>query len=95
MIIGTLAGVGIFLWFYFSAGKINKDPLQWGIAGFVVYLMIAGLWTYFVNPGIKDSAMHTRNTGMMYISRYAYIFIATGCALLFNWWMTGKADSNE
>jgi hypothetical protein len=84
MIIGTLAAIFILVWFYNSAKKYGRNQIHWAIAGFVVYFLIALLWTYFINPGIKDAAMHSRNTLLMYISRYAYIVVALSSAALFN-----------
>lgn len=84
MIIGTLAAIFVFVWFYQSAEKFNRNPLHWAIAGFLVYLIIAGAWTFLVNPGIKDSAMHTRSSILMYVARYAYIVLALGCSVFFN-----------
>lgn len=84
MIIGTLAAIFVLVWFYNSAPKYERNPLHWAMAGFVVYFLVALMWTYFVNPSIKDAAMHSRNTMLVYISRYAYIFIALTIAVFFN-----------
>ncbi len=84
MIIGTIAGILIAVWFYNTASHSNRDPLNWAIAGFVVYTVVAMFWTFIINPGIKDAAIHTRNTGLSYIARYAYIAVALACALIFN-----------
>ena len=84
MIIGSVAGILIFVWFYNTASRSGRNPLNWAIAGFVVYLMIAMFWTFIVNPGIKDAAMHSRNTFLMYIARYAYIVVSLAGAVFFN-----------
>ena len=84
MIIGTIAAIFILVWFYNSAPKYDRNPVHWAMAGFVVYFLIALMWTYFVNPSIKDAAMHSRNTLLMYTSRYAYIVIAFSCAAFYN-----------
>lgn len=84
MIIGSISAVLILVWFYHSAEGFNRNPVHWAIAGFVVYFIVALLWTYFVNPGIKDAAMHGRDSFLMYVSRYAYIIVALVCAAIFN-----------
>ena len=68
MIIGSVAAILIFVWFYNTAPRSGRNPLNWAIAGFVVYFTIALFWTYIVNPGIKDAAMHSRNTFLRYFS---------------------------
>ena len=84
MIIGSVAAILIFVWFYNTAPRSGRNPLNWAIAGFVVYFIIALFWTYFINPSIKDAAMHSRNTALMYISRYAYIVLSLAGAVVFN-----------
>jgi len=84
MIIGSIAAIAIFVWFYNTAPNSGRNPLNWAIAGFVVYFIIALVWTYAINPGIKDAAMHSRNVMLMYISKYAYIVVATAGAIAFN-----------
>ncbi len=84
MIIGSIAGIAILVWFYHTASEYGRNPINWAIAGFVVYFTVALIWTYFVTPGIKDAAMHSRNTFLMYVVRYAYIILATTVAIIFN-----------
>ena len=84
MIIGSLGAIFILYWFYRSAPGFNRKPLNWAVTGVSLYFIIALLWTYFVNPDIKDAAMHNRNTLLMYISKYAYIVIAFTTAFVFN-----------
>ncbi len=84
MIVGSIAAILVTLWFYHSAPLSNRNLLHWAIAGFVMYFMVALFWTYFVNPAIKDAAMHSRNTVLVFVSRYAYILVALTCAAVFN-----------
>lgn len=84
MIIGSVAAILITVWFYHTAPRSNRNPVNWAIAGFVVYFIVALCWSYFVNPGIKDMAMHNRNTLLMYVSKYAYIMVAVASAVVFN-----------
>ena len=84
MIIGSIAAILVFVWFYNTASNSGRNPLHWAIAGFVVYFIVALIWTYFVNPSIKDAAMHSRSVLLMYIVRYAYIVVAVTCAVIFN-----------
>ncbi len=84
MILGSVVAILIFVWFYNTAPALERKPLEWAVAGFVVYFMVAFFWSYAINPGIKDAAMHTRNTLLMYIVRYAYIVVAATCAVIFN-----------
>ncbi len=84
MIIGSIAGIVILVWFYYTAEELNRKPLHWALAGFVVYFTVALFWTYFITPSIKDAAMHSRDTFLMYVVRYAYIIIASTSAVIFN-----------
>ncbi len=84
MIIGSIAAIFVTFWFYNTAQHSNRNPLNWAIVGFIIYFIVALLWTYFVNPVIKDAAMHSRNNILRYISSYAYIAISLACALLIN-----------
>jgi hypothetical protein len=84
MIIGSITGIAILVWFYNTAPSFGRNPLHWGVAGFVVYFTVALIWTYFVTPGIKDAAMHSRSTFLMYVVRYAYIILAAAVAIIFN-----------
>ncbi len=84
MIIGSLVAIGVLVWFYSTAEKYGRNPVHWALAGFLVYTIVAALWTFGVNPGIKDAAMHGRNTMLMWLARYAYIVVALACAVVFN-----------
>jgi hypothetical protein len=92
MIIGSVAAILVSVWFYNTASRSGRNPLHWAIAGFVVYFIVALCWTYFINPGIKDLAMHGRNTLLMYISKYAYIVVAVACSVFFNMTVGKKKD---
>lgn len=95
MVIGSVAAIVITVWFYHTASNSGRNPLQWAIAGFMIYFIVSLSWTYMVNPGIKDAAMHTRNSALMYISRYAYIIIATAAAVIFNMTIGKKKPGDE
>lgn len=84
MIIGSIAGIIIAVWFYNTASRSERDPLNWAIAGFIVYLIVAMFWTFIVNSGIKDAAIHSRSYFLSYIARYAYIVVAFVSAVIFN-----------
>ncbi|MCK5831727.1 MAG: hypothetical protein KAH20_15640 [Methylococcales bacterium] len=84
MIIGSIAAIIILVWFYYSAEGYGRNPVHWAIAGFLVYSIVSLCWTYFVNPSIKDAAMHGRDFFLMYVSRYAYIAVSLTCAVVFN-----------
>lgn len=92
MIIGSIAAILVTLWFYNTAAHSNRNPFQWAIAGFVIYFMVALFWTYFINPSIKDAAMHSRNSLLVFISRYAYIAVALAFAVVFNLKVGRKSD---
>ncbi len=84
MIIGSLVAIGVLVWFYISAEKYGRNPVHWALAGFLVYFIVAMLWTFIINPGIKDAAMHERDTMLMWLARYAYIVVSLLCAVIFN-----------
>jgi len=82
MIIGSIAAILIMVWFYNTAN--GRNPLHWAMAGFLVYSIVSLLWTVVITPDIKDAAMHSRNTLLMWVARYAYIVVAVACAVIFN-----------
>lgn len=84
MIIGSIAAIFVLVLFYNTAAGYDRNPVNWAISGFLVYLIVATLWTVAVNPGIKDAAMHSRGALLVFISRYAYIAVALSCAVAFN-----------
>ena len=83
-IIASIAGIAVLVWFYHTASDYDRNPIHWAIAGFVVYFTVALIWTYFINPSIKDAAMHSRSIFLMYVVRYAYIVFASVVAVIFN-----------
>ena len=84
MIIGSIAAILVLVWFYNTAPNYGRNPVHWAIAGFLVYFVIALLWTYTINPSIKDAAIHSRSTILMFITRYAYIVVSLLGAFIFN-----------
>ena len=84
MIIGSIVAIAIFVWFYNSATTFDRNPLHWAIAGVLVYFTVGLFWTFIVNPSIKDAAMHSRDSMLMYIARYAYIVVALACTVVFH-----------
>lgn len=95
MIIGSIAAIAILVWYYQTAPGFDRNQMHWAIAGFMVYTLVALFWTYFINPSIKDAAMHSRNTFLMYVVRYAYIVIATAIAVVFNKTIGPKNNSTK
>lgn len=90
MIIGSIAAIFVLVWFYNTAEQYGRNPLHWAIAGVLVYFIVALLWTFAINPGIKDAAMHSRDTLLMWVARYAYIVVALACAVVFNYKVGNK-----
>jgi len=64
--------------------KTGRDPINWAIAGLVIYFIVALSWTWFITPSIKDAAIHSQSKLLMYITRYGFIVIASACAVLYN-----------
>ena len=84
MIIGSLVAIGISIWFYLTAKEINKKPVHWAMAGFMVYFIVGLIWTYFINPSIKEAFLHNRSWVLMMLVRYAHIVVALGVTVAFN-----------
>ncbi len=82
MIIGSIAAILVIVWFYHTAN--GRNPVHWALAGFLIYFIVSLLWTVGINPAIKDAAMHSRNSMLMWIARYAYIVVAVICTVVFN-----------
>jgi len=89
-----IAALFIAVWFYQTANNSGQKPLSWTIAGMVVYFSSALFWSYFVNPSIKDMAIHNQSAFLIFVSRYAYIVFALSCAAGFKMAMSkpSKAD---
>jgi hypothetical protein len=75
-----IAAIFIAVWFYQTAESSGQKPLSWTMAGIVVYFFSALFWSYFVNPSIKDIAIHNQSAFLVFVSRYAYIVFALSCA---------------
>ncbi len=84
MLISSVAAIIVAVWFYNTASRTNRNPVQWAFTGFVIYLIVSVLWTFIVTPGIKDAAMHSKNIFLTFIARYAYIAVALICTVIFN-----------
>jgi len=84
MIIGSIAAILVLVWFYNTAPNYGRNPVHWAIAGFLVYFIIALFWTYTINPAIKEAAIHSRSTVLVFITRYAYIAVSLVGAIIFN-----------
>jgi len=82
MVIGSIAAISVMVWFYYTAN--GRNPVHWALAGFLIYFIVCLLWTVGINPAIKDAAMHTRSTLLMWLARYAYIVVAVACAVFYN-----------
>jgi len=82
MITGSIAAILVMVWFYNTAN--GRNPVHWAMAGFLVYFIVSLLWTVAITPDIKDAAMHSRNTLLMWVARYAYIVVAVACTVIFN-----------
>ncbi len=82
--LSSIVAALIAVWYYFSAKKTGRDPINWAIAGLVIYFIVALSWTWFITPSIKDAAIHSQSKLLMYITRYGFIVIASACAVLYN-----------
>ncbi|MDQ7090273.1 MAG: hypothetical protein Q9M50_06445 [Methylococcales bacterium] len=87
-----IAALLITVWFYKTAKSSGQKPIAWATAGIVVYFISALFWSYFINPSIKDSALHNQSPLLIFISRYAYIVFALLCATGFKYLMSKKSD---
>lgn len=94
MIIGSIVAIFILVWFYNTAAEYGRNPIHWAIAGVLVYFIVGLLWTVLITPDIKDAAMHSRNTLLMWITRYAYIVVALACTIVFNLRVRGKKQED-
>ncbi len=93
MLIGSIAAILVMVWFYNTAN--GRNPVHWAIAGFLVYFIVAMLWTVTITPSIKDAAMHSRGTMLMWAARYAYIIVAIACSVMFNLKVGYKNQDND
>lgn len=90
-----IAALFIVVWFYQTAAQSGQKPLPWATAGIITYFMSALFWTYFINPSIKDSAIHTQSAFLIFVSRYAYIVFALACATGFKVLMSKPVDTED
>lgn len=90
-----IAAIFIAVWFYQTAASSGQKPISWATAGIIVYFISAVFWTYFINPSIKDSAIHNQSAMLIFISRYAYIVFALACATGFKILMSKKVVLEE
>ncbi len=72
------------VWYYFTAKKTGRDPINWAIVGLMVYFIVALSWTWIVTPSLKDAAIHNQSKLLMYITRYGFIVVASACTVFYN-----------
>ncbi len=92
---GSIIAVLVAVWFYFTAKKKGRQPVSWAIAGLVIFYMVELVWTWFVTPSLKDSAVHTQSSLLVFLTRYAYIAVGLGCAAFFNIKFSGNNDEDD
>ncbi len=82
--LSSIVAAAFAVWYYFTAQKTGRDPVNWAIVGLVIYFIVALSWTWFVTPSIKDAAIHSQSKLLMYITRYGFIVVASACAVFYN-----------
>ncbi len=82
--LSSIVAASFAVWYYFTAQKTGRDPVNWAIVGLVIYLTVAFSWTWFVTPSLKDAAIHSQSKLLMYITRYGFIVVASACAAFYN-----------
>lgn len=83
--LGSIAAIIIAVLFFQSAKKAGKEPLVWAGLGLLLYFITAVVWTYTVTPDLRDSVEHNQSSLLAFVVRYAYIIVASACALFFRY----------
>ncbi len=94
--LASIAAILVVVWFYRTAEVSGKEPVSWTASGAIVYFLAALFWTYFINPPIKDNALHNPSGFMVTVVQYAYIVFALACTAGFKILMSDKpVDENS
>jgi hypothetical protein len=89
--LSALAAAIIGIWFYLSAPRSQRPAVSWAISGVIIYFFAAMLWTLLITPSIKDTALHSQNSVLIFIVRYAYILFGIACCALANHFLNKPA----
>lgn len=92
--LGSIAAFLVGAWFYYTAPRSGRSSISWAVSGVVVYFLAALLWTLLVTPAIKDAASHGQNPALIFMVRYAYIFVGAASAVLLNFLLNKSGDAS-
>lgn len=90
--LGALAVILIGIWYYKGGLAAGKNPVQLAIMGAVLFFLPAISWTYWVTPGLKDTASHTQNSMMVFFVQHAYVLVGVAVAALLYPKLTAKDE---
>ena len=93
--IASIAAIFVAVWFYQTAEASGQKTASWIAAGTLVYFFSALFWSYFINPSIKDSALHNPSAFLIFVVQYAYIAFALICTAGFKIMMSKKENTEN
>lgn len=64
-IIGGIIAILIAVWFYRSAESKGVEPFPWAFAGAIFYYIPMGLWTFIINPLLKNPHVTSSGPSML------------------------------
>lgn len=92
-IVGGIIAILIAIWFYKTAESKGADPFPWAIAGTIFYYLPMGLWTWVVNPMIKNP--HVTSEGTSIIARVAPTLVGIVVVVLLRQFVLLKVKSPQ
>jgi hypothetical protein len=79
-ILGGIIAIFIAVWFYRTAVAKGVEPFSWVVAGTIFYYLPMGLWTWVVNPMIKNP--HLTSDGPSLLVRLAPTLVGIAAVVL-------------
>ena len=73
--VGAIAATFIAIWFFKTARRLGKEPIQWLFTGLASYYLPAILWTFMVTPPLRDMVEHNQSILLAWFVRFAYVVI--------------------
>ncbi|BBL72436.1 hypothetical protein [Methylogaea oryzae] len=92
-ILGGIIAILVAIWFYRTAESKGAEPFSWAIAGTIFYYLPMGLWTYVVNPMIKNP--HITSEGSSIIARLAPTLVGVVVVVLLRQFVLLKVKSGQ
>lgn len=64
-VVGGIIAILVAIWFYRTAESKGAEPFSWAVAGTIFYYLPMGLWTWIVNPMIRNPYVTSEGSSLI------------------------------